>query len=275
MATCDTLEVDLSPPPPINITLEQYPCIGVELVQADITIEAVTVANQGPKGDKGDPGATGPPGAIGPAGPPGNQGPAGIAATIAVGSTVTLTPGSSATVTNSGSSSIARFDFGIPAGVQGNTGATGATGPTGPQGATGATGPQGPQGIPGPAGAGTGDMLASVYDPNHDNIVDQAAAVPWTGVTGKPSTFTPATHASTHVTGGGDVIPAPTTSASGAVPALPATAGASKFLDGTGAFAQVAYANVTGTPTVPAPSSTTPAMDGTAAITCTHPTRRV
>jgi hypothetical protein len=297
MATCDTLEADLSRTD-YSVTFEQQPCIEAEIVQAEITIEAVTLANQGPKGDIGP---QGPPGQsiTGPAGPPGNQGAPGAAATIAVGSTVTLTPGSSATVNNSGSSSAATFNFGIPAGVQGNAGATGATGPQGATGTaatiavgsttTGAPGTNasvtntgtsstaifaftiprgdvGAQGPPGPAGAGTGDMLASVYDPNHDNIVDQAAAVPWTGVTGKPSTFTPSTHASTHVTGGGDVIPAPTTSATGAVPALPATAGASKFLDGTGAFNQVAYANVTGTPTVPAPSSTTPAMDGTAAV---------
>jgi hypothetical protein len=50
---------------------------------------------------------------------------------------------------------------------------------------------------------GNGDMLKSVYDINGDNIVDHAAladtatsattaaAVPWTGVTGKPSTFPP------------------------------------------------------------------------------------
>jgi hypothetical protein len=295
MATCDTLEADLSRTD-YSITFEQQPCIDAQILQPDITIQAVTLANQGPKGDKGDPGATGSPGATGPTGPPGSQGSPGAAATIAVGSTTTLAPGSSATVNNSGSSSAATFNFGIPAGVQGNTGATGSQGPAGNAATiavgsttTGAPGTNanvtntgtsaaavfaftiprgdvGAQGPPGPAGAGTGDMLASVYDTNHDNIVDQAAAVPWTGVTGKPSTFTPSTHASTHVTGGGDVIPAPTTSASGAVPVLPATAGASKFLDGTGAFNQVAYANVTGTPTVPAPSSTTPAMDGTAAI---------
>lgn len=62
---------------------------------------------KGDKGDKGDTGAT------------------GSAATIAVGATSTLTPGSSATVTNSGTSSAAVFDFGIPKGEKGDTGATG------------------------------------------------------------------------------------------------------------------------------------------------------
>lgn len=45
-----------------------------------------------------------------------------------------------------------------------------------------------------PSSMGTGDMTKSVYDTDNDGVVDSAAAVPWTGVTGKPSTFTPATH---------------------------------------------------------------------------------
>jgi len=62
----------------------------------------------------------------GPQGPAGQDGADGQAATITVGSTTTLSPGASATVTNSGTSSAAVFDFGIP------QGATGATGPAGP-----------------------------------------------------------------------------------------------------------------------------------------------
>jgi microcystin-dependent protein len=236
MATCDTLEADLSRTD-YSVTWEQQPCIDAQILQSDITIQAVTLANQGPKGDKGDPGAAGSPGATGPAGPPGSQGPPGAAATIAVGATVTLAPGSSATVSNSGSSSAATFDFGIPAGVQGNTGATGATGSQGPAGSaatiavgsttTGAPGTNasvtntgtsatavfaftiprgdvGATGPPGPAGTGTGDMLRSVYDTNANNVVDTCDSL--------------------------------------------------------------AYSKLTGAPTVPAPSSTTPAMDGIAAI---------
>lgn len=45
--------------------------------------------------------------------------------------------------------------------------------------------------------AGTGDMLKSVYDINNDGIVDSAAAAPWSGITGKPSTFTPSSHTHT------------------------------------------------------------------------------
>lgn len=74
---------------------------------------------QGAKGDKGDTGAT------------------GSAATIAVGTTSTLAPGASATVTNSGTSSAAVFDFGIPEGDKGDKGDTGDTGPQGPQGPSG------------------------------------------------------------------------------------------------------------------------------------------
>jgi hypothetical protein len=49
--------------------------------------------------------------------------------------------------------------------------------------------------------AGTGDMSKSVYDITDNGKVDVAEvaeAVPWTGVTGKPSTFLPAVHV--HVT---------------------------------------------------------------------------
>jgi hypothetical protein len=70
-------------------------------------------------------GPAGPTGAAGAKGDTGATGATGSAATIAVGTTTTLSAGSSATVSNSGTSSAATFNFGIPAG------ATGATGPTG------------------------------------------------------------------------------------------------------------------------------------------------
>jgi hypothetical protein len=44
---------------------------------------------------------------------------------------------------------------------------------------------------------GPGDMLAATYDTNSNGKVDTAEladAVPWAGVTGKPTSFTPATH---------------------------------------------------------------------------------
>jgi len=64
----------------------------------------------------------------------GAQGNAGAAATIAVGTTTTGNPGTSASVSNSGSSSAATFNFTIP---RGDVGATGSTGAKGDKGDTG------------------------------------------------------------------------------------------------------------------------------------------
>lgn len=161
----------------------------------------------GPQGLQGIQGFTGATGAQGPIGLTGPQGPigatgltgaTGAAATIAVGTVTTGAPGSSATITNAGTSGAAVFNFAIPrgdVGATGSTGATGATGtaatialgtvttgaagtnviitnsgtssaatfnftiPRGDTGATGATGATGPTGPQGPAGIGTGDAL--------------------------------------------------------------------------------------------------------------------
>ena len=56
------------------------------------------------------------------------------------------------------------------------------------------------------SGAGAGDMSKSVYDTTNNGKVDvaeTAEAVPWTGVTGKPSAFPPSvhTHPTSEVTG--------------------------------------------------------------------------
>jgi hypothetical protein len=64
----------------------------------------------------------------------GATGATGSAATISVGTVSTGSEGSSATVSNSGTSSAAVFDFSIP------VGATGATGSQGPQGQAGSDG---------------------------------------------------------------------------------------------------------------------------------------
>ena len=107
---------------------------------------------QGPQGEQGPAGDTGATGATGPQGPAGSPGADGAAATITIG---TVTSGAAASVTNSGTTSAAVFDFVLPKGDKGEKGDTGATGPqgetgaTGPAGATGATGPQGEQGIQG------------------------------------------------------------------------------------------------------------------------------
>jgi len=89
---------------------------------------------------------------------PGTGGGGGSGATIAVGATTTGAPGTSASVTNTGTDSAAIFNFTIPRGDVGPTGATGAagaagaTGATGPQGPAGPTGPQGETGLQGPTG---------------------------------------------------------------------------------------------------------------------------
>lgn len=62
---------------------------------------------------------------VGPTGPKGDKGATGAAATIAVGTVTTGAAGSSATVTNAGTSSAAKFNFTIP---RGNTGAAGTRG---------------------------------------------------------------------------------------------------------------------------------------------------
>ena len=137
-------------------------------------------------------------------GTPGAQGPA---ATIAVGTTTTLSPGAAATVVNAGTSSAAVFNFGIPAGLKGDTGNTGATGtaatisvgstttgaagssasvtnsgtssaavfnftiPRGDKGDTGNTGATGATGAVGPGvatGGTTGQFLSKASGTNYD-----------------------------------------------------------------------------------------------------------
>lgn len=79
-------------------------------------LDSQTVAIIGPAGAEGDPGPAGSTGATGAAG---STGAAGAAASIAVGTVTTGSPGSSATVTNVGSSSAAIFNFSIPRGDAG------------------------------------------------------------------------------------------------------------------------------------------------------------
>ena len=75
-----------------------------------------------PRGNTGATGATG------------STGATGTAATATAGTTTTGSPGSSASVTNSGTTAAAIFDFTIPRGDVGATGATGSTGATGAPG---------------------------------------------------------------------------------------------------------------------------------------------
>lgn len=107
-----------------------------------------------PGGEKGDPGPAGPKGDPGPAGPKGDPGPV----SVTVGTTTTTNAGTSANVSNSGTTENVILDFSIPrgepgeAGPEGPKGDPGDPGPQGPAGQNGAPGEQGPKGDPGPQG---------------------------------------------------------------------------------------------------------------------------
>lgn len=102
----------------------------IDIYQANGLIEiSAGQSIQGPKGDKGD-----------------------AAATILVGNTITGSAGSSASVTNSGTSSNVVLNFTIPKGDTGLQGIQGLKGDQGIQGETGPAGPQGVQGIKGDTG---------------------------------------------------------------------------------------------------------------------------
>lgn len=77
---------------------------------------------KGDKGDKGDQGQQGEQGLQGIQGPQGIQGAAGTAATITIGNVTTSAPGTSASVTNRGTSSAAVLDFVLPKGKDGANG---------------------------------------------------------------------------------------------------------------------------------------------------------
>ena len=136
-----------------------------------------------------------------PQGATGPRGPAGPANTLTIG---TVTSGKVASATITGEAPNQVLNLVLEKGEQGETGERGATGATGPQGEQGIQGPQGNPGTDAPtitgitirqsdyhlivtlsdgtsydagycrgqAGAGTGDMLASVYDPQgkHQDI---------------------------------------------------------------------------------------------------------
>lgn len=156
----------------------------------------------GPQGEQGVQGETGATGATGP------QGPAGPANVLTIGS---VTSGKVASATITGEAPNQVLNLVLEKGDKGETGATGATGDTGPQGEQGIQGPQGSPGADAPtitgitirqsdyhmivtlsdgtsydagycrgaSGAGTGDMLAAVYDPQgkHQDIfayIDEA-----------------------------------------------------------------------------------------------------
>ena len=102
-------------------------------------------------------------------------------------------------------------------------------------------------------GFGAGDMARSVYDTDNDGKVDAAEAadsVPWAGVTGKPTSFTPATHSHTiaQVTGLQTALDAKAALASPAFSGTPtaptAATGANTTQIASTAFVQAAVAGL-------------------------------
>lgn len=180
----------------------------------------------------------------GPQGPPGVDGADGLAATVDVGTTTTRPPGTPALVTNTGDTTNAIFNFAIPrgdVGAQGPVGPNGPAGIQGPQGATGPIGPQGPVGATGPAGA----------DSTVPGPVGPAGPTGPAGATGPP--------------GAASTVPGPVGPTGPTGPQGPPGPVDEAPLDGQ------TYTRTGSThlwvpmPAVPAPSNSTPLMDGTAA----------
>jgi hypothetical protein len=150
-----------------------------------------------PEGVAGQQGIQGVPGQQGEPGAPGD------AATIAVGTTTTGAAGSSASVTNSGSSSAAVFDFTIPQGIKGDTGDTGSQGPAGVVAATAPVAyDSGTQTVS--LNVGTGLITSA------NNLVADFGSTSGKVTEGNDARLsdarTPTAHKSTHATGGSDAL---------------------------------------------------------------------
>jgi hypothetical protein len=126
-------------------------------VIASLTLVALAAGTPGPTG------ATGPQGPAGPQGPQGATGLNGTAATISIGSTTTGAAGSSASVTNSGTTSAAVLNFTIP------------------QGATGPAGPAAPTTIPFVCNSNCTEFGVEVIVPTPFPQFNNAALPPYTG----------------------------------------------------------------------------------------------
>jgi hypothetical protein len=188
----------------ISVTVTTLPAGSAATATYDKATGTLTLGiPQGNKGDTGATGATGATGPQGEQGEQGVQGEQGIqgakgdtgpANSLSIG-TVTSGTVSSATITGTAPNQV--LNLVLQKGDKGDTGAKGDTGSQGEQGIQGKTGPQGEQGADAPtitgitirqsdyhmivtlsdgtsydagycrgaSGSGTGDMLASVYDP--------------------------------------------------------------------------------------------------------------
>lgn len=129
---------------PSSIEIEEDVVLPTGRVYNNLASPGARQENCGGSSGGSSGGTTGPQGPPGPTGPQGPEGPQGDAATVAVGTTTTGAPGTSAIVVNSGTTSAAVFDFTIPEGEKGDPGdpATanifaGVANPNGSQSATG------------------------------------------------------------------------------------------------------------------------------------------
>ena len=107
-----------------------------------------TALGSGPPGPPGPPGSDGDDGADGTPGGSGSPGSDGNAATVSAGPTTTVSAGTPASVTNTGSSSAAVFAFSIPQGADGADSTV--------------AGPPGPPGPPGPGSSGAPNIGVAV-----------------------------------------------------------------------------------------------------------------
>lgn len=86
---------------------------------------------QGPAGERGPQGVQGPQGIQGATGPQGPQGETGATPAFSIGTVSTLTPGSQATATITGTAAAPVLNLGIPAGANGTNGTNGTDGDDG------------------------------------------------------------------------------------------------------------------------------------------------
>lgn len=139
--------------------------------------------SRGEKGEKGEPGSDGAPGV---------PGAPGIAATISVGKVTTGAAGTGASVSNSGSSTAAVFDFTIPRGAKGEKGDKGEQGAPGNPGAPGAAGQDGHSPVVTASKTGKTTTI-SVDGTAVATVVDGADGAPGkNGADGKPGAAGPA-----------------------------------------------------------------------------------
>lgn len=181
--------------------------------------------------------------------------------TLSIGQTITGTPGTVASVTNSGTHFHPILNFTIPQGGTGVTGPQGPQGIQGPSGATGEPGAQGPTGVQGPAGSTGAQGIQGIQGPagvtgpqgiqGPAGATGVTGAIGATGVTGQTgATGVTGPTGATGVTGG--TGPTGITGATGVTGATGAT-GVTGVTGPTGATGVTGATGATGT--LPYPTS--------------------